>query len=233
MAPAWALGLFIAQQIIRAHRGTIAVSSSAEAGTIVAIKLPLQRSPTVACQTSPPMRLATLATVAASSAGSTGLDTCTRNPARNARVRSSERANAVRAIAGTRPPRAGPSARIRRSRANPIDSWHPDIGDQDIRPLRLQQHERIIGVAGGDRLRAAVLEHARDQIARIGLILHDQNLEPGELSRDRLCRALRRRRRMLAPRAVLAPVHDEQRKLHGDRRAEPLAGASGANGPAV
>jgi phosphoserine phosphatase RsbU/P len=40
------LGLFIAQQIIRAHHGTIAVSSSAEAGTIVAIRLPLQPSPT-------------------------------------------------------------------------------------------------------------------------------------------------------------------------------------------
>jgi phosphoserine phosphatase RsbU/P len=40
------LGLFIAQQIIRAHKGTIAVSSSAEAGTIVSIRLPLQHSPT-------------------------------------------------------------------------------------------------------------------------------------------------------------------------------------------
>jgi sigma-B regulation protein RsbU (phosphoserine phosphatase) len=39
------LGLFIAQQIIRAHNGTIAVSPSAETGTIVSIRLPLQPSP--------------------------------------------------------------------------------------------------------------------------------------------------------------------------------------------
>lgn len=38
------LGLFIAQQIIRAHDGRIAVSSSADDGTTVCIRLPLQRS---------------------------------------------------------------------------------------------------------------------------------------------------------------------------------------------
>jgi sigma-B regulation protein RsbU (phosphoserine phosphatase) len=38
------LGLFIAQQIIRAHDGGIAVSSSAGQGTTVSIRLPLRRS---------------------------------------------------------------------------------------------------------------------------------------------------------------------------------------------
>ena len=38
------LGLFIAQQIIRAHDGRIEVSSSATDGTTVSIRLPLQRS---------------------------------------------------------------------------------------------------------------------------------------------------------------------------------------------
>ena len=37
------LGLFIAQQIIRAHDGGIAVSSSADEGTTVCIRLPLMR----------------------------------------------------------------------------------------------------------------------------------------------------------------------------------------------
>ena len=38
------LGLFIAEQIIRAHDGRIEVSSSATDGTTVSIRLPLQRS---------------------------------------------------------------------------------------------------------------------------------------------------------------------------------------------
>jgi signal transduction histidine kinase len=38
------LGLFIAQQIIRAHDGRIEVSSSATDGTTVSVRLPLQRS---------------------------------------------------------------------------------------------------------------------------------------------------------------------------------------------
>ena len=56
----------------------------------------------------------TLATVATSSLGSTGFDTCTRNPACNARVRSSDRANAVSAMAGVRRPRASSTCRARR-----------------------------------------------------------------------------------------------------------------------
>jgi phosphoserine phosphatase RsbU/P len=38
------LGLFIAQQIVRAHEGRIEVTSSATDGTMVSIRLPLQRS---------------------------------------------------------------------------------------------------------------------------------------------------------------------------------------------
>src|SRR6185436_4926311 len=56
---------------------------------------------------------ARVATTVASSLISTGLATCIWNPARSARRRSSLRANAVSAAAGTRPPRSDGSARTR------------------------------------------------------------------------------------------------------------------------
>ena len=88
--------------------------------------------------------------MATSSDGSTGFDTCTWKPARSARVRSSERANAVSAIAGILPPRASPSARTRREQLVAVDAGHADVADQHVRALALEQRQRL----GGSRRRA-------------------------------------------------------------------------------
>ena len=61
-----------------------------------------------------PVRPASPATMAISSAGSTGFATCIWKPASTAFTRSSARAYAVSASDGTWPPRSGPRARTRR-----------------------------------------------------------------------------------------------------------------------
>src|SRR6185436_2373978 len=118
-----------------------------------------------------------LATVAMSSAGSTGFETWTRKPARSARVRSSERAKAVRAIAGTRPPLACPSARtLLRS------SYTSTPG----MPMSLT---RTSGRSGRDDLRVAFRQDPLNQIARIRLIVdhqhgHTRKVRPLEIGGD-------------------------------------------------
>ena len=85
----------------------------------------------------------TLATVATSSEGSTGFDTCTRKPARRARVRSSERAKAVSAIAGTLPPRSGAERAHAPEQFEPVGVGHADVADEHVRSLRLDEHEGL------------------------------------------------------------------------------------------
>ena len=71
--------------------------------------------------------------------------------------------------------------------------------------LRFDERERLVGRAGGEHLRGAVLQHPLDEIARVGLIVDHQHLEPGELRGDERCVALAARRlRMQALAGVCA-----------------------------
>ena len=81
-----------------------------------------------------------LATVATSSEGSTGFDTCTRKPARSARVRSSERANAVSAIAGILPPRRVAERAHAPQQLVAVDVRHADVAHQHVAACASDQH---------------------------------------------------------------------------------------------
>ena len=92
--PATLLGVAVCARRRSSCRGAVA-------GALGGPHRPIDRRCDSVAQARSSTRPATLATVAMSSEGSTGFETCTRKPRRRARVRSSERANAVRAIAGT------------------------------------------------------------------------------------------------------------------------------------
>ncbi len=129
-------------------------------------------------------RPATLATVATSSEGSTGLETWTRKPARSARVRSSDRAKAVSAIGGHPAAAFRPEPAQASEQLVAVGLGHADVADEHVRAFPFDQVERLVGAAGRDHLRPARLQHAPDQVARVGLVVHHQHLQPGELRRE-------------------------------------------------
>ena len=101
---------------------------------------------------------------------------------------------------------AGIDERLVLRRANlpnqriPIVAGHRDVGEQHVDVVALKNLNRIARVRCERDLRAAILQRAADQLARIFLIVHDEHSDAVE---PRLGAGLfaRRRRERLRPRA--------------------------------
>ena len=79
------------------------------------------------------------------------------------------------------------AAILRRQRAHPADqlvavlAGQPDVAQQHRRALARDQAHRLVGAVGGDDDRAALLQHLGQQLARVGLVVDQQHLDPGQV----------------------------------------------------
>ena len=85
------------------------------------------------------------------------------------------------AIAGTLPPRASAQRADPAEQLVAVDVRHADVAHEHVRPLVLDERERLVGGRRGEHLRAAVGEHAPDELARVELVVDHQHPDPGEV----------------------------------------------------
>ena len=135
----------------------------------------------------------------------TGLARCAWNPAASASARSCTREKAVSAMAGSRCGVEAGGAHIAQQLVA-VELRHADVAHQQVRSRRLDVRHGRFGAGRVAHLRAGVGQDARDQRARIGIVLdhQDANLaQPRGLiasgSRWGACSVSGRRTRNVAP----------------------------------
>ena len=85
-----------------------------------------------------------------------------------------------------------------------VDAGHPDVGHHDVGPLVPEQPDALICSRGGEHARPATLQEMRGDLARIDIVIHDEDGQA--FSGLLLRRGLRRRTPVPQPRQVPTAV---------------------------
>ena len=118
------------------------------------------------------------------------------------------------------PQRAHPAQQL-----EAVDIRHSDVADHHVRLLRFDDAQRLPCGGGNKNGRLAVRENSPNQFTDVGVVINNQNPEPGEIERperrgDGVCRTGLHRRIL-----VLLRRRQHDRKPDRERRALGFAGA--------